>query len=189
MMADPTYDRSPRIVIDTADDACLLGWDFIAGMLPVNGRTVVECYPGAPIDAVIAGLRAQRPHIRVIDTRTLFRPAAAIAADLAATLTEDPVFGRFDPIDIHTYLDETLVQRARADMAGDVRIVGAGAAAVAADWDTLVHVSMARWELQLRQRRGEIEISAPTTKPRRQPRNTGAHISSIGASAIGSRPR
>ena len=148
------YDRRPHVQI--GDDAAVVtrGWPAIVAALAGSGSTVVECYPGAPVDDALAAWRAAG--VVVLDTRTLFRSGDAIAADLAAQLTGDRVFGRFAANDIADFFDRPLLAAARAALGQTPVVVGPGAAFVAQRWDRLVHISMARWELQQRQRRGDI---------------------------------
>ena len=151
---DVSYDRFPRVQVSKdAQDVCQ-GWAAIVAVTKRPGVTVVECYPGAPTDGAFAAWAATG--IDVVDTRALFRDAAAIDTDLAPTLTEDRVFGRLDPITIDLFFDPNAVTAARASLTGNVAVVGPGATYVAGRWDTLLYVDMARWELQRRQRQGEI---------------------------------
>lgn len=149
------YDKAPRVVVGDDPGACLTGWPDILARLPA-GRIVVECYPGVAVDGIIAAIRDARPASTIIATPDLFRASAAIAADLAPILTDDRVFARFAPLDIDFYLDHAKVVAARDAMPAAAIVVGPGAALVAQGWDALVMVSLARWELQLRQRDGRI---------------------------------
>ena len=153
-MSFGNYDLYPRVVV--GDDATVVtrGWPAIAARLAHGGVTVVECYPGAPVDAVVAAWRSDpRP---LLDTRTLFRTPAAIAADLAPQLTDDRVFGRLAANDIALFFDPAKLAAARAALGPAAVVIGPGAAHVAPVWDQLVYVAMARWELQRRQRGGMV---------------------------------
>ena len=48
-----------------------------------------------------------------------------------------------------------LLQSAAAQAKGRVVAIGTGATVVMPDWDLLLYVDVARWEIQQRQRRGE----------------------------------
>ena len=158
-MRRPNYDLRPRVVVSDHAGDVIQGWPAIVAALAGPGVTVVECYPGAPVDDALAAWGQHAPATRVLDTRALFRRPDAIAADLAPVLTDDRVFGRLEPIGIELFLDDARVTAARATLAaadGPVAVIGPGAAYVAHIWDRLAHVSMARWELQRRQRGGAI---------------------------------
>jgi mannose-6-phosphate isomerase class I len=60
---------------------------------------------------------------------------------------------------ISDFLDEQKVANARMNLShatGLVLVIGAGATFIAESWDLLVYSDMARWEIQQRQRAGEI---------------------------------
>ena len=156
-MTRSNYDLHPRVTVSECTDEVTQGWPSIIVGLVGSRVTVIETYPGAPVDDVVAAWVAHTPTARVIDTRALFRSAAAIETDLAPVLTDDRVFGHLKPITIDLFFDDAAVTVARAELsAGPVVVIGPGAAHVTRDWDCLVLVSMARWELQQRQRTGEI---------------------------------
>lgn len=146
-----SYDRFPRIVVGDDAATVVVGWTAIVAALPPE-RIVVECYPGAPVDEVIAAF-SFRP---VVDTRTLFKSAADVEAMLEPFLGTDAVFARFAPLTIGDFLEPDAVSAARSVLDADTVVVGPGAAHVAGPGATLVHVAMARWELQQRQRAGRI---------------------------------
>ena len=145
------YDKFPRIDISGDRHRCVCGWAAITAVFRDRAQVAVECYPGAPVDAVIAAWPGP-----VLDTRTLMRPPQEIDAQLADTLTGDPVFARFWTHGIAPFFDEDRLAAARSGLAPDTAIIGPGAYYVAQQPDVRVHVSMARWELQRRQREGSI---------------------------------
>ena len=170
----PGYDRFPFVSVSDRDEDCVSGWETIVAALAGPGVTAVECYPGAPVADTVAAWLAFAPATAVIDTTRLFRSAAAIEADLEPILTADRVFGRLDPVAIDRFLDADAVARARDAVAaakGSVAVIGPGATYVVGIWERLVLVSMARWELQRRQRAGEIG-------------NLGADNAGTGAAAL-----
>lgn len=152
------YDKRP--VVRISDDAtlCTRGWPSIVERLLNPGVVCVECYPGVPVDELIVAFRDNAPDVEVVNSGDFFRSSEAIEAALAPTLGKDPVFARLDPIGIELFLDDEAVEHWRASrIAGrPTVVVGPGAAHIAAQTDVLVHVSMARRELQLRQRRNQV---------------------------------
>ena len=159
MTRSPRYDKHPKIQISSDAGQIVVGWQAIVAALAGNGVTCVECYPGAPVEQAVEAWRHYAPATQVIDTRTLFRIPAAIETALAPTLTDDPVFGRFAPIGLDLFLDDAAIAAARIRIAASgapVAVIGTGALFVHPTPERIAHVSMARWELQQRQRRGEI---------------------------------
>jgi mannose-6-phosphate isomerase class I len=82
-----------------------------------------------------------------------------IEAKFASMLGNDPVFACMEPHDLDEFFDPALVQLARREAAsveGRIVAIGTGATIVMPDYELLVYVDVARWEIQLRQRRGEV---------------------------------
>lgn len=154
----PQYDKRPVVQIEDESGACDVGWPAILQRLGETGDLCIECYPGAPVPQIVATFRDADPDAEIVDTAQFFYDAAAIEAALAPVLGDDPVFARFAPVGIGTFVDIQAVERWRAGRQEDKRliVVGPGAAHVMPARDALLYVSMARWELQQRQRQKEI---------------------------------
>ncbi|HEU5223823.1 MAG TPA: class I mannose-6-phosphate isomerase [Candidatus Lumbricidophila sp.] len=119
---------------------------------------VVDAYPGVDIPALLRELAGGLPGYDVIDVEAAAaKPADELDAMLAANLTDDRVFG----IISHSTVDEFYRAEALAALAAKVAtpghptvLVGWGASQVAPADAVIVLADMARWELQLRQRKG-----------------------------------
>ena len=88
----------------------------------------------------------------------MFSPET-IEASFASVLGDDPVFGRMLPQDLALFFDAAKIEtmrRAAEAARGSVVAIGTGATLLLAEWDLLLYVDVARWEIQQRQRRGEI---------------------------------
>ncbi len=164
LTAHPHYDKSPCIPVSTDAAECSTGWVQILSRIRAAvrpGRFVIcaECYPGAFVRE-IAGIFEQTLHPELLlAVEDCFHPPEVLDRMLANRLTDDPVFGRMCPLDLENFLDPRRVEefrRAIDGASGLVVIAGSGASLVAAHWDLLVYCSLARWEIQQRQRRGEI---------------------------------
>ena len=153
-----SYDTRPIFPIDVGPDACHVGWEAIAPHFAGAGDLCIECYPGAPVEAIVQAMRQAFPGARVVDTGSFFKDPVEIEALLAPLLGNDPVFARFSLIGIGDFLDAGALAHWQGNRRAGERtiVVGPGAASVMPSSYTLVYVSMARWELQQRQRRGEI---------------------------------
>jgi mannose-6-phosphate isomerase class I len=152
------YDKQPVVHIGGDPQACAVGWPDIVSRLPDTGDLSVECYPGAPVDQIVAAMRAAYPDAQVVDTATLFKPTEVIDDWIAAHLGGDPVFARFETVGIDAFLSVAAVAAWRSARVTDARtiVVGPGAATILPTSNASIYVSMARWELQQRQRRGHI---------------------------------
>jgi mannose-6-phosphate isomerase class I len=153
------YDRVPFVETGVASE-CVLGWRAIAAELAVQGASslCIECYPGVFVREIQQAIAEFMPGWRVFLAEKNLLPAAEIEAAFAELLTDDPVFGRMSATTIESFFDaKALGQMRREVLACDRAIVlGTGATLVAPKDSLLVYADMARWELQLRQRRNEI---------------------------------
>ena len=156
------YDKFPVVDSGWSEQECAVGWEAIARQLRAAEPAVlcVECYPGVFVEEVERALAAELHPAAVFRTSDCFRPEEELAAWLHPFVTDDPVFGRMNGIRIEDFFDtgrlaETrrLIERARG---GLTLVIGTGAALLASsERRVLVHADMARWEIQMRQRRNE----------------------------------
>ncbi len=159
------YDKYPEIQVSDSSARCMAGWDSITAELQsaaLGRRSVlcVECYPGGFVAELCAALKTALNPALFINVEELLLPPASIQERVQPWLTDDPVFGRLSALTIADFLDSQKVDLARAAIlqqdSGLVIVAGAGAAFIAEDRDLLVYADMARWEIQQRQRRGQI---------------------------------
>src|SRR5580698_3120060 len=159
------YDSNPYIPVSSDGSECRSGWEAIADSLrnsPGGEQRIlcVECYPGVFVNEVRDRLAALLKPCRVISTEDLLLTPEDLDRRVAPMLTDDPVFGVMNCIEIEDYFDAEKLRRARAEIAevteGLVLVVGTGAVKLAPQHDLLVYADLARWEIQKRQRRGEI---------------------------------
>jgi mannose-6-phosphate isomerase class I len=168
MARSSNYDKFPYISVTERTSDCPVGWQEIgqrlAGALP-GSRAVfcVECYPGVFLDGVEAALAQQLNPGLVIRSASCFKIPQEIESLVKPHLGgDDPVFGRMNGLTVQDFLDGSRIAKAReairsqSQQDGLILIVGTGAALVAEKYDLLVYADIARWELTLRQRRGEI---------------------------------
>lgn len=168
MARAPNYDKFPHVSVTENASDCQVGWHEIgqrlADALP-DSRAIlcVECYPGAFAEEIEAAVVQQlKPHL-VVRSASCFKTPQEVEALVTPYLGgDDPVFGRMNGLGVHDFLDSARVARAReairsrSEQAGRILVIGTGAALVAERYDLFVYADMARWELTLRQRRGEI---------------------------------
>ena len=159
------YDSQPYIPVSPNGEECRKGWDAIAVALRErlggDRRIVcVECYPGVFVDEVRDRLTALLQPRHVIATEDLLLTPAQLNERVGPLLTDDPVFGVMNCMEIEDYFDAGKLRHAQREIEeareGAVLIVGTGAVKVAPRYDLLVYADLARWEIQKRQRRGEI---------------------------------
>jgi mannose-6-phosphate isomerase class I len=152
------YDRHPFLSVGTADE-CLVGWDQIVQILGrFDGQICIECYPGVFVDEVERAVNAAFPDTKVIATSDLFLSPDEIAGKFESLLTDDPVFGVMNSVNLCDFLDDEKVRGTQRELAkgGTSVVIGTGASLVCLEPSTLIYADLARWELQMRQRRNEI---------------------------------
>lgn len=158
------YDKAPYVQVSADASESATGWLQILPRVraaATGERCVVcvECYPGVSVREIVHAFeQALHPALTVL-AEDCYQSAAALDRMLAARLTSDPVFGRMTDVTVDDFLDAARVKRARhavEEASGGVLIAGCGASLIARRWDLLIYCSVARWEIQQRQRRGEI---------------------------------
>jgi mannose-6-phosphate isomerase class I len=159
------YDKQPYISVSSSDAQCRFGWEAIGRSLrevPDDARRVVcvECYPGVFVREVRVRLEAFLEPSLVISTEDLLLPPGELDRRFDPILTDDPVFGRMTGIEIEEYFDKEKLRLAQQELAktntGTTLVIGPGATLVAQRYDLLIYADLARWEIQQRQRRGEV---------------------------------
>lgn len=164
MSSLPNYDKYPVVPVLSESDECSVGWSAITSRLASRIRpgrcvVVVECYPGVIQREVEAGLVAGLKPSTIIRAEDGYKPPCELDRLFSRDLTDDPVFGRMSNYELLDFFDRQKLEAARrvvekAD--GLVLVVGTGASIIAEQHEILVYADMARWEIQMRQRRGEI---------------------------------
>jgi len=158
------YDKHPFVQVSADADACEVGWQSIAQRLRASvrpGRYVlcVECYPGCFEKQIEQELvRALHPAV-VVRADQCYLPESAIQALCERDLGDDPVFAFMSNYALSEFMDEREVAKLQLSISqatGLVLVIGTGASLVVETWDLLVYCDMARWEIQQRQRAGEI---------------------------------
>jgi mannose-6-phosphate isomerase class I len=152
------YDKHPFLPVGNADE-CLAGWEHIAkALLRLEGPICIECFPGVFIDEIEEAVRTAFPNATVVQTTDLYLAPDDIAGKYASLLTDDPVFGVMNAAELGDFFDsEKLgVAQRRLAKSGKAVVLGTGASLVCPEPATLIYADLARWELQLRQRRNEI---------------------------------
>ncbi len=155
------YDRFPYV--DAGEGAeCLTGWAAIAehlkSLAPPRGVIAIECYPGVHGNEIREGLSRFFPGVQVLSTESLLRSPQKIKEMTHPVLGDDPVFGQMNSFEIEDFFNAPKLAEARKCLSQQdpAIVIGTGASLVAPKDAFLVYADLARWEIQMRQRRGEI---------------------------------
>jgi mannose-6-phosphate isomerase class I len=158
-----SYDKFPIISISSDAEDCDLDWSSVVDKIRKvhqSGKRIIciECYPGVFEDEIRKALRTAFSPVEIFYTGESLKPTREIDQMLEKELSDDPVFGRLSRLDLIDFFDRSalakLTETVRA--AGSAIVVGTGAALVVDKPDLLIYADLARWEIQQRQRRGEI---------------------------------
>lgn len=142
------------------------GWDAIIAEInsKIGNNTqkrfvlTVECYQGVHHGELISNFLDLKPDL-FVNTQDAFYPEEKIQALTYPDVTDDAIFGFMTRLSYNDLLDCDKVEYIRNKInttSGLVIVYGHGAAHLAGETDCLVYADMARWEIQLRQRRHEV---------------------------------
>ena len=157
------FNTKPSIKVN-ADYPVIKGWRDIN--LAINGRIgagkniVVETYQGVIFEEISSEIEKGVSHTKYLDTRTLMKSEDDIKNMVYPDVTDDRIFGFMTRLNIEDYFDDKKLADARlmiANKEDSTLIIGPGASLLMKDPDLLVYADMARWEIQLRMRRHEVD--------------------------------
>lgn len=155
-----TYDVRPSIRVHGSTHGCCgdAAWRHLGRAVLGARVTVVDCYPGVDVAALIRRLNRVLPGADVIDVEQMAAlPIEDIDAMIADNLTDDRVFGVLSHAGLAEFYDagrlESLARQvARSDR--PVVLLGWGASLVPVRAELTVLADMPRWEIQQRMRAG-----------------------------------
>ena len=154
------YEKHPEIKVQGFEREVFDGYGEIIEELKSKIKKtpfimVVDCYPGVDDKEVLTAL-SRLGADRLVQTAEVFKEEKTIQEQLKYQLTDDRVFGRMYAGEILDFMDMEKLSKARAEVAGEkgfTIVYGFGASLIARG-DFLVYLDMARWEIQLRYRKG-----------------------------------
>jgi mannose-6-phosphate isomerase class I len=162
------YDKSPFIKVETENRSCVAGWGNIIDHLnkkikainKKNAVVVIECYHGINDEEVLQQLQKNVKHSFWINSKSSFKNESEIRKMVQPDVTDDSVFGYLTHLNMIDYFDHEKLRITKEQAnkkEGVVIVYGAGATCIATEYDLLVYADMARWEIQLRMRRNEVD--------------------------------
>lgn len=154
------YDKYPETVIEGFDNCAWNGWDSVGAALKAEMQNkrilVVDCYPGVNEQELSENLiQSLEPDV-IIRSEDIFYDGDELTERMKFFLTEDRVRGVMYHGTVMDFIDDEKLQNAKhmvEEAAGTVLIYGF-AASLITEGDVLVYADMARWEIQLRYRKG-----------------------------------
>ena len=119
---------------------------------------VVECYQGVDHHELMKEFNLLNPDV-FINSSDVFFPDEKIRELTFPDVTDDATFGYMTRLSYTDFIDNEKVEQLRQkieESKGLILVYGHGATCIAEEYDCLVYADMARWEIQLRQRKNEV---------------------------------
>ena len=163
-MYNSNYDKFPAILFEGEVHQ---GWVEIISQLrndiTVSGRKksviVFELYTGVYYHEILTAVKLLQPSL-VVESKDAFRSEAEVLEMTWPYVTDDPIFGYMTRLRMDDYFDSSALLNLRKSIdslaEGIIAVIGHGASLIPQQYDLLVYADMARWEIQLRMKRGEV---------------------------------
>ncbi len=164
------YNKYPAIILDEKTE-CFVGWESIVREIKKNAEyiknhkecvfIVVEYYQGVLKENLSHELKNRlRPDMSINAEEAMF-DENHIEKMVYPDVTDDRVFGYMSRLNMIDFFDPQKVDQFRRFIHemknGIVLIYGTGASLISEGIDILIYADMARWEIQQRMRRSEVD--------------------------------
>ncbi|OHX63846.1 class I mannose-6-phosphate isomerase [Flammeovirga pacifica] len=170
------FNNQPSVKVK-GNYTCAKGWEAISQQIlsvavskKGSHRILVETYQGVHIEELMEELQKGLNAERLIYTKQLMKSEEDIQTMVYPDVTDDRIFGYLTRLNMEDYFDTQKVEEAQQAVANEsntVLVIGPGAAQFYTGEETLVYADMARWEIQQRMRRNEVDnlgVSNRTTE-------------------------
>ncbi len=162
-----SFNKFPYIKIDSDPNDIHIGWDTIAKQLnkilsSVDGKKtiVIECYQGVYYDKILHWIIEKLKFDILINTIGLMKSEEQIREMTHTDVTDDRIFGFMTRLNMIDFFDHQKIEQTKDEIQlnnGIKVIFGYGASLLVDNPDILVYADMARWEIQQRMRRKEVD--------------------------------
>ncbi len=162
------FNKYPVVVVENHEKDGISGWDRIGEKLnstlaAMSGRKIIaiETYQGVHLDDLRSHFSALLEPGLVLDTASCFLPESEIMRITWPDVTDDRVFGYLSRLNMTDLFDRqkfeealALINQSDAEL---IMIFGYGASLFCEHPDVLIYADMARWEIQQRMRRNQVD--------------------------------
>lgn len=162
------FNKYPSIKMPS-EFKCYSDWDAIYSQIDADLSkvqkskkvVVVEFYHGVDeIEFKTELNRRLNPQV-FIDAKEALLSENEIQNMVNADVTDDRIFGYMSRLNLEAYFDSDKIDEFNSEIEntrdGVILVSGIGASIVRNNWDILIYADMARWEIQLRMRRKEVD--------------------------------
>jgi len=163
---ESSFEKTPVIHVEGKENDCFAGWESIERELrnALDRRgiriLVVETYQGIYYDQIRTCFSSMLNPALLIDTSLLFKEEAEIRKITWPDVTDDRVFGYLSRLNMTDLMDKGKLEEAKVQVRGTdeglIVVFGYGASLLSVENRILVYADMARWEIQQRMRRNEV---------------------------------
>ncbi len=162
------FDKYPFIRVSHNNEDCIVGWNNITGkindVVRAKGKSrvvvAIDCYQGVLHDEVETALKKELHYGLLVKSSAAFKTPEETAAMVYPDVTDDQIFGFMTKLTLDKFFDDKKLITLRKEIEdatdGVIVVYGEGAAYVASQSDILIYLDMARWEIQLRMRKGQV---------------------------------
>ncbi len=160
------FNKFPSVKMPSAYK-CYSGWETICNQITVDLNkiqkskkvVVIEYYQGINEKEFNEEfIQFLKPDLH-IDAKSALLPENEIQQLVFPDVTNDRVFGFMTRLNLHDFFDSNKIKDLNAiieNTKGLIVITGIGASILRQHWDILIYADMARWEIQQRMRRKEV---------------------------------
>lgn len=163
-----SFNKYPTVKISPEQDNCLLGWESICNQIEIaiskikqlQKNIVVECYQGSNIEEINLTLTSYFSKYEIIASEDVMKSESEIRKMTQADVTDDRVFGIITKLRMNDFFDGDKIKYLKNELANSSRVsivVGIGASLLVDHPDLIIYADMARWEIQQRMRRNEVD--------------------------------
>ncbi|MCE5174072.1 MAG: class I mannose-6-phosphate isomerase [Bacteroidales bacterium] len=162
------YDKYPVVNVPNKSLTCFKGWQEITEELDCKIKSinklkkiiVIECYQGVYKEEIKQSINNAFPEAVFFDSEEAMISEKQINEKFRDEITDDEIFGHLTTYSLEDFFSRgkvaNLKKRINKSTAELIFIYGTGAAYIQDESDLLIYIDMARWEIQMRFRRNEI---------------------------------
>lgn len=160
--------KYPIVKVHGEENSCVVGWENINSQLAneIASKSkkkvivVVETYQGVYYDNIFDSLKKGLNISNSIDASEAMFSDSKIREITHRDVTDHRIFGHITQLKIEDYFNPEKVlqyqKKIESITQGIVLVYGTGSSLLAPKHDILVYADMARWEIQLRMRKNEV---------------------------------
>lgn len=162
------FNKTPVVKVNGFNESCFVGWDNIFKELTKaiqsnkNSKKVIvfELYQGVYYDDLLNQIKQNLNFDYVYDSANYILSEEKIQNITFPDVTDHRIFGFLTRLNMIDFFDHEKLEIAQKEIEnktnGNILVFGYGASLLFPKPDILIYADMARWEIQLRMRKNEV---------------------------------